>query len=532
MNKKQNRVSKSRNNGRTRKDPRTDVKNSKQGSFREEDQVMDARGRDNDPNWYFTEPQIADQAASFAFDNYLEVDVPMAFNNSDNGADVSNVEQLFRAPSVLAIHCNPCPGDTSTIRTGINMAALKTYTRLSNANAKTTAYAPQDLTTLILAVGEVISILEHIRRAFGFAFTYSQRNRAMPSKLLDMMGFKSSDFLTNIAQHRLQYNSWITAVNKLPIMSNIAYLFKCASMYQKVYLDSTSNMGQLVFMKPYSTWVLDETSNEQGTVLKTTNVPQLATWDKWAKLVDTMIGGLFESSTFNFIYSDILNLSTKSGAQLLYLDYLKEDYSLVPEYNRNFLLQVHNISMAGMPLGVDQFSNASMPEGYTPDNDVLPSVNKNMVVYNPLFGRLTGNNVVEPIIDMDVPEANLIDRIEATRYMAVTKAVDTKDATTAKARKGIGLPDHYVVMLEISNERDNSTGTMFTAQTLEGTKTLSDAYSHLQLTQFDWAPLMYVKSAGEGRSAIIGDLNYWTTLDPDWFKRVNDLTFQALFEMR
>ena len=232
---------------------RTAGKNSRKSKTKVQNTKMSAKGRDNDPNWYFTDAGVADAAASFAFDQYLGVPFSMGL---DVGSTTGVTEVDTYVPTIMSISVNPCPGDTSSIQTGINMAALKTYTTLSSQNAKTTAYAPQDITTLILSLGEVISVLEHIRRAFGVAFTYNQRNRSMPTKLLDSMGFNSGDFLTNLAQHRLEFNSWITAINKIPFLDNFAYLYKCADIYQGVYSDSESAMAQIVFMRPYSTWVI------------------------------------------------------------------------------------------------------------------------------------------------------------------------------------------------------------------------------------------------------------------------------------
>lgn len=169
---------------------------------------LDSTGRHNDPNWYFTDSVLAEQASSFAFDSYMGVKSLMRIQGQDGNGDPANqLPGYYTAPSIMAIKLNPCPGDTSTIQTGINMAALKMYTQLSNQNSKTTQYAPQDLTMLLLAVGEAISLVEHIRRAFGFAFTYNQRNRELPRRVLEFMGFDVDDFMSNLAQHRIDFNA-------------------------------------------------------------------------------------------------------------------------------------------------------------------------------------------------------------------------------------------------------------------------------------------------------------------------------------
>lgn len=480
---------------------------------------LSSRGRHNDPNWYFLSKEVADQASSISMSQYM--DVPFTLHHKANWE--GDVE--FRVPTVLVLELNPSPGDTSQITSGINMAGLQTYAALSSVNAKTTQYAPQDVTTLTLALGEVISILEHIRRAFGVAFTYNQRNRAMPHKLLTALGFRADDFLQDLAQHRMQFNSWITALNKIPFLDNIAYLHKCADLYQNVYLDSESDMAQIVVMKPYSTWVIDETLSDQGTVLKTVGQFRDITWSEIVELVSMQIEKLFESATFNYIYSDILNYSTKAGAKLLYMDYLLEGYAVVPQYNRNFMLQVHNAIVVGVPLAKDD-----TPTGFTKSNDVYPDVNKNKLTYNPLFPSPTPH---ELILDFDTPTASVEDRIEATRFQGITKFYDGTVSTGIRNRT-VSLPDHYVANMRIDSSNGDfaQVGTAISISSSTTSLPLTQIRTMCGLTKIDWAPLQYVLMEKGLEGFVNGDLNYFTTVDQDWYQRVNDLTFQSLFTLR
>lgn len=520
QNEEAKRTSKSRTNGKSNRN-RTTGKGARKSKTEVQDSKMSKKGRDNDPNWYFTDAGIADAASSFAFDQYLGVPFNMEL---ETGASTGNISSQTYIPTIMTIRVNPCPGDTSSIRTGINMAALKTYTTLSSQNAKTTSYAPQDITTLLLSLGEIISVMEHIRRAFGVAFTYNQRNRAMPTKLLDAMGFENTDFLANLAQHRLEFNSWVTAINKLPFLDNFAYLYKCADIYQNVYADSDSAMAQLVFMRPYSTWVMDETYSDQGTGLKTIGLPRTGDWDSWKNVVLQMITALFESTTYNYIYSDILNYSAKTGAKLLFMDFLREDYVVVPVYNRNFMLQVHNMTVIGTPY-------ETLPSGVegTPSNDVAPNVNKNIVDYQPAF-QSTG--WMDNIIDFDVAVPSLEDKIEATRFQGLLTYEQT--VQNQPVSRPAALPDHYVVSYDIDTSSISQQNIPYIIPYTDAT-ILAQYTDVFRVQQFDWAPLVRFfdqTDTTNHEQVILGDVNYYTTLDENWYFRVNDLTFQALFAMR
>lgn len=482
---------------------------------------LSSNNRDNDPNWYFLDKAIADQASSFSFGEFLGRIAPTGKYDS------ANVSQMW-VPTIMSIYLNPSPGDTKSITSGINMAALKTYTTLSSMNAKTTNYAPQDVTMLLLSLGEVISVMEHIRRAFGVAFTYNQRNRALPRNLLERMGFDADDFLEHLAVYRLEFNSWVTSVNKIPFLDNISYMYKCARLYDSVYTDSDSAMAQIVFMRPYSTWKINEEKYDTGTCLETVFLPTIGqTWDKWRQIVAPMIQALFESATFNYIYSDVINYSQKVGAKLLFMDYLNEGYVVVPTYNRNFMLQVHNITPIGFPSG------ETMPTGdRTAANDVLSDANKNKVDYRPAF---TAMGYDTTIIDFDTPNASVEDRIEATRYQCVLnkKLGLYNDQNYYEAS---GLPDHYVVHVSFDVAEDEGFVPDFNSYiNIVKTELWVDELDRvLGYTQFDWAPIIQYHNgkARQYETYILGDLNYFTTLDADWFKRVNDIVFQSLFTLR
>lgn len=487
---------------------------------------LDVNNRDNDPNWYYLNAEIANQASSFSFDQFLGVNTPL---NALTKAGVPSSHQV-PLPSIMTIELNPCPGNTLSIQTGINMAALKMYTVLSSNNAKTTNYAPQDLTMLMLSLGEIISVMEHIRRTFGVAFTYNQRNRSMPKLLIQSMGFSPDDFLGNMAQHRLQYNSWVTAINKIPFLSNIAYFYKCADLYQKVYTDSESAMAQLYVFKPYSTWSLNETYDDNGSGLETKLLPTKGTWNAWASIVETMIDALFESSTFNYIYADVLNYAGKTGAKTMFLDYLVEGYQVIPEYNRNALLQIHNVHLAGRP------NPLSASAAYTKNNDVASLANKNMVKYAPTFTS-SAQHYTSLIVDMDTPNPTLEDRIEATRFQSVQGKVVTISGTNYAVFTA--LPDHYAVQLNVYIA-DDSVETFGSSSITTTTATgENDLELFTDITKFDWAPLFYLSDMlpdsdldNDCVTYIQGDLNYYTTLGEDWYNKVNDLTFMALFELR
>lgn len=498
----------------------------------------DPRRYDNDPNWYFLDANVAAQAASISFNQY----VGQTVNIDAISAGGMHSTKQYNVPGVLVLPMAPSIGETVTPTSGINMANLKLYSTLSSKNAKTTNYAPQDITMLELALGEILSMFEHIRRVFGIAMTYNQRNRLLPKALIAASGVQSDDFFKKLADYRLEFNTLVTLVNQIPFPATMAYMYKCMDMYQNVYTDGTSAMSQIIMLVPGLTWLLSESATDTGSVLSTVELPTLKftdaqnittlpesslwTMGQWLSQLRTMIQTLMTSSTFNYIYSDILNYADKTGVKLFYLDYLLESYSVVPTYNMNFLLQIHNMTILGMPLKKGTESGTT---AFT-YNDVSSDVDTNSVVYDPTFAILSNVGVFSKyIVDFPTPTATAVDIIEGTRYLAIGRGVNNQRTGTKYS-----LPDHYCVLGFIINFLSEASGAnlvYYVGCSSNATDALSDFEAfYTQLTQFDWAPLCYIYSSNAFE--LIGDLNYYTTVTGEWLRRVNDLAYQALFEIR
>lgn len=475
---------------------------------------LNGDGRSNDPNWYFTNSDIASQASQFSFNQFLGQKVDLL--------PEANGVHFINTPTVLVSYLNPCPGWTEELNplsAGINMQGLKLFTTLSSGNAKTTNYAPQDVTTLMLALGELISMIEVGRRAFGLAFTYNQRNRMFPTGILEALGFEPKDFLANLADYRLKFNTLITMINKIPFPANIAYFDKCAKLYRSLYLDKMEAMAQVFAYMPYSTWTFDEAYSEQGSGLKTTllwNDGNTKTFTDYYQIVETMAQAIMTSATFNYIYADVLNYVSKHNVPLLNIDYLMEGYSVMPEYNENALLQLNNSYAMREPIN-------EAPSGFTKGNDVVPNVNANCIEYRPCWEDVSPDLSLNKIVNFDTDTPSVEDRIEATRFTAVgyQYKVDTKYRSAH-----VALPDHYVVYFRICKDEWSANAKFGSSLFFRDGGVIAD------MNKFNKAPFIYLMNDQLQCVNVSGDLNSFTTVDLAYLQRVNDLIFTALFELR
>lgn len=507
--------------------------------------VLTNRSRFGNPNWYFTDKVLAEQTAQFSFQDFI-----------GSGSLVNNGVTL---PSIMSISLNPSADNSLAGYQGISTATLmarKIYNTLANTSGRTQNYAPQDVFTLMLALGEIISYVSYLKRAIGVAYTYNIRNRDFPSKIIEVMGINSSDLFKNLNKYRVELNTLLTQINKIPFPANIAWFDKCNALYEGIFQDNMSPMSQIYVIKPATTWLLDESSYEQGSVLRTIPVtinsltnyaPITRNMSAHLDNLRLMVQALLTSTTLNYIYGDILNYSSKFNVKLLYMNVIEDTYTVMPQYDQEVLLHIHNMLLIGSPT-VDISDNrtpvAPIYATYTPYNDVFPDVNNNSIVYNPIFknsvisdaaGYTATQIGLMDIVDFPFGSPDLVGKIESTRFQIrndLGLGEGDKSLAYTDTQGNIAgivatvLPDHYPVYISMYSPVDGvvSFNTSFRTS-------ITAAYCHY-LTKFDNAPLIYSISAETGVNAVIGDVNYYTNLPSDILSRMCNITYQSLFELR
>lgn len=534
--------------GKPRCDQRSDAKSDKPKS--KDEAMLEAEGRNNDPNWYFLDKAIAEQISQCSFRTIagypLRLTVP---KGTSGGTGLATTDVSLNLNSVTNILLNPSAGVQVTYdpldiqKSGINLAGFRLFQKISAFTGRDIKnYGPQDLSILILYMGEIISMMEWARRVFGVFYTSSERNRAYPRAVLQAMRVDPVDFANNYAQYRTRFNALVTRLNATVIPKNVNYFDKCASLYEKIYLDSESPMATTLFFSPATVWRLDETSYEGGTILKsfgftertdgTAGTQPLSFGTYWLPIFEQSVDILMNSATFNYIYMDLLNLAAHQSMEFWKFDYLLDGYTVMPEYNRNFMLQLHNMTIMGLPTAAAFTTTGA--GAVTPFNDVYPDVEKNALFYNPgweIYSNLpTTAPTNDVIIDSDMAAPGTEDRIEMMRFTSLSGTTIALNVQGTNYTIDAVLPDHYVVQLLI--------------RTAEGTVSKhSQSYNNADwnravlYSQIDWAPLQYVlEKNSDGTYSysknVVGDLNYFTTVDKSYLRQVDDFVGFALYDVR
>lgn len=517
---------------------------------------------DNDPAWSIIDPELAKEAMGWPFSNFIGESVNLNFSNihTSNGSTypIKYSTAKIDIGSIMVLEANPSCGRVGTYGTwvgtdpkiaAINQQGFKMYSRLSSINSKNTQYGPQDVTTLMLAIGELISMVNWAQRTLGLAWLYNIRNRNMPKYLIACGGIDPDDLMSKLSTYRTLFNTKLVEANKIVFPSNINYFEKCAQIYNGVYKDAPSDMSQVYITRPYSTWDMDETG-AQGTVLRTHVIPYVNSeiykeigvikFSDLLDIIEEMTTNLMTSATYNYVYTDIINYASRNAGnanlQILHFAPVPEDYTVIPEYNEPMLAQIHNATLTGVPIADDAVPlGNNVFAGGTQNNDVVPDETHLCLTYQPLWVEDVPWWTMDKVVDFHENNPDINIRIEATRMMTGATGADVVVAPgNANDKKFVCetfiSSDHYFVDAYIYT--DNESGNYWYIRV---------PYLHnlsvnaiFPILQFREAPLLY-KFSGDLAAAphfddVFGDLDVFTTLSPDVLDRMNTLAMYAMFE--
>lgn len=514
----------------------------------------------NDPAWRMYNELLGNQVASYPFTEF----VGGRFNLHPTANDaISSAPAKSHPTQIMSVLLNPSVGfsDGAGTYDAINQAAIKMYTQFSSNNMKTTQYGPQDITACILALGEILSLSEFIRRAIGFAGTVNVRNWFYPKQLVAAMGIDWNDLQKNVGIYRERFNYTAALASAIAFPKNLDYFKSCASLYSNVFLDHTSGMAQSIVTVPYSTWKLDEDSAFEGTILRTIIMPYTGKdtdgtpknitpvrLDSILTIYEELLEAMFNSATLQYLYADVLKFVSNKPDSLVTIPMIATDYGAVPTYSEEFLINMENAVILYPP----EVGKIEDPAGIigtlaTESNNVYLKAGTNAVQYMPAFPFIVNGDGTyarpwcDALVNFHKDAPSTEERIMATRFVPSVKRVQNFQYVGSTAKYMMcqfNLPDHYIVGLKVFRNIINTEGAMlveqrdFYAHALFKTRDM-EVFSHPNI-----AIIGSVIASGDNNKVTIhslvcyGEMDVYTIVPNETMDKIVDLSILSLFSFK
>lgn len=476
-----------------------------------------SRGDDiNDSSFYYAENELKEQLNNYSFNQFTGI----PFDISYDATTLTSLQTSI--PTIMRLDINPSAGSSllnagsKNVTDGVTRAGLKNYYILSANNAKTTNYAPEDVTMLIFAIASLLEMESFIQRILGTPYLFNVRNRSLPRQLVVTQNIDYDDLVAHMADYRIQFNILLQQLNKIPIPAGIRAFMKSSALYSNYYTDDTSPMAQMYVLRPYSYWLFDEANAKLETVTTPGTYGSPVTMSSLLSAMNTMISRLLNSATFNYIFSDILRIADKEGFKLLNFGLVPDSYVAPILYSEEFNLWIDNC----IPFGVPNNSDTTVSTG---DNDVVQDINNNTLYYAPVRNKWE-IQVLEAIVNFNHNNPTTEEKVAATRLISSSYPVSDGSNTYEK----LVTNTHYIVYISIFKPKDRNgytlTANFKSEPFIRATDNGSAAEWFSELSKFKHAPRLIYEETIDGikQALLSGDLDYYTTLSTNDLARMFD----------
>lgn len=514
-----------RQNGSTRRKPYD--KNIKG----KDECVMDKKPGGNDPRWWGPKDYI-NAVASFNFSSPIGKPVPYDFYN-DPASTVryqrAGTYTLPSVPGIMAIDVLPTMGIGHDSNDAINQYVRNVFTKLRSTNNQSAPYQAPDLGMYIMAIDSVHMGIEQLIRMYGIARTYSAMNRYYPNAALHAMGINPEDrtwdytnIYSNLADMRATILNLLIKIQTLAIPKGISICERHRELVKYIYKDGESVKSQAyVFRTPYL-YKFNETYSSQGGGLNAIPMPIGQNWMQWVATIDGMINELTNSQFFAIVSGDIIKAFGYEG--LYRMPFFEETYTVVPLFNPEILLEIHNLTVCG-----DRYSDTAF--------DITQDAGTCSLICTP-YTTTAGDcpsGAVHPIIDVPVdnPDPDLV--MVASR-LAVCGSVGyiSEDSKYKFTPSAVGSE----IALRLTIYYYDANGSIQIAVTTSNVVNSFNEFRNWMMHElfFDWHPHIYYITYNSAHTqadfhTIVSELQNYTVMSPGDLMKMHEMAIYGALTM-
>lgn len=497
--------------------------NNKFDTRKESQDKSGTKSPTNDVSWYDQWPELTQGAGN----------LPM---NRLPGTKLSLKQApTFQVPGIMTFDAVTGIGWSEDQSSAVNVMANALYNYIRHVNSGHTNYDAPDLMMEFLAVTQLVSMHNWMRRLYGTIRLHSALNRYYPRALVEAQGFDYDDFCAHLADFRYYINEVAVKMATFVIPGTMPYVSRIAFMYSGLYADEMDEKAQIYLFKPAGFHKLDA-YGPKGTSLKFMPIPNKRM--KFAELkayVDSFIAPLVANEDFAIMSGDILK--AMGDSQIIHLPMTEEDYVVRTSYDVNVLSQISNAAFISFPLDKygDSLNITQNPEVGGGAIKFTPSFAKTEAGAEGILQNLS-HEVVLNFHDVGTDARSII---EATRL-----SMSVSENGNVVQLDGIGL--EFLVGGHIWTTTDagvHMTESMLSTNYGIGpwTKTgtgpaIDNVRAFLAIMQgasaFRYHPIIRAYCTGEAAPAngyMFLDWNNYTVVDPADLKRLHSAATYSLF---
>lgn len=484
----------------------------------------------NDVSWYSKYGEFARDAATIPFSRPLGTPIDVFSDDT-----ITENNQAGSTPGIMRIGFAPCIGNSKDYTSPINKSSIQYFTYQRSIQKASWDYDHQDVTIGLLALDSCYMFHALMRRAYNTMNLFTPLNMYYPRALVRAMGFDFDDIFNKMAEFRAYINEFGLRLQQYVMPDNFTLIDRHQWMCSGIYTDSHSSRAQTYVFTPDVFWKYNSTNgslSSKGWVSLTTD-PSSAGVLIYHKLNDViefgddLMNAISNDEDLAFISGDMYNMFGRGRA----VPVVNDLDTIVPSYDNTVLTQIENATVMGY-----FYPQQTITQDPTVNNGAIISTIR--VVAN---NSEVDNAAKRVVINMheDQPTPAMV--MEATRLTATSVVEKTENETFVYIDR---CGTEFVTQLKILSYTKGSTTT---GPTLNTTGTASSVIHVLStdyltrlafisdISQFDWAPLMFITaddSAGRPISVgAVADIDNFTSIEDPQLSMLHTAALYSLFDI-
>nr|AIY31268.1 capsid protein [Dromedary picobirnavirus] len=379
------------------KDLENKVKNAFQNNgsseFTEVDQPK------NHITWYNRIPSVFESAFSVA--TVPSLGWPIRYDKHSTTVGYS-VDQLA-IPGVMSIEFIPTIGKAQTRLDPVNKVSEAIWKRFRTGITSNGWYEPADLMMYFMAADSIYMTLNVLKRLYGVATWYSARNRYLPDALIEAMGFRPDDeyLRQSLPLLRMGINKLAAKMATYHVPGDITLMTRHSWLCANIFCDedpAVTDMTQLYVFVPTYVYKARLSASGAGSLhpISFMGDAVVDVLNEVSDMIDEM-AVLFDAIKFS------AEVDRVYGNRICTFSPVELDYQVGPAYDRNMLLQIHNMVIINdvQPNDIEQYSTSTET---TPGASYLKqdmSYDLGSMPWIPMYSGAVGLDFYSPTVTSD-----------------------------------------------------------------------------------------------------------------------------------
>ena len=484
-----------------------------------------SKGR-NDASWYRVDSQIMKDAASLSF----ATTYGMKYDLEDAaGGFTGSVTAEDTMPGIMTLKAWPTFGPLKDWSSPFNVAIRDMYTYIRHANSGHSNYDAANLGMYLMAYDSAATFYAWMVRLYGLTRTVLIQNAYTPRDLVTAAGGDYNDLISNLADFRGYINSFAVRLNAMRVPSKWHVLERHMWMFTHVFADSPTNKASFYVFAPAALWMYNLGVTPDATGLIPMSMAGVKfTLGQIKTMGERILNSILNDEDFNIMSGDILKAY---GDSTFSLNMIAEDYAVLPVYDPEVLMQIHNASIIAEPTvqDIDDYFGHEQPM-IKEDRSETTNVGSLILNINILNSTQDSSSLntsiayccMKHLLDVPNPNPDPTTVCVATRLML--------NATIRDAQK-VEITDYGTEII---------LGAYIMSSPNEATiGTASNIVNAWDLEKFDWHPYVFKgdvtlangKMVGVSLTGLLGDVDNYAVVSHSTLSNIHRAAMLGMFEM-